>query len=227
VFPAECDNNPLTTQEKVLAFMLFDLASCVTSVPPTPPACTPKTCAEQGIDCGQAGDGCGNVITCPMCPAGTTCGGAGVPNKCGAPPCLKKTCGASQCGTIADGCGGTAVCAPCVTGVSGGSGTANVCGVGACTPAVCPAPAIGSACGKVADGCGAIIMPDCPCPGGTSCINGACAVPQCTKRTCAEAGANCGQIADGCGGLIDCGVCLAPQICGGGGSPNVCGGGVN
>ncbi len=227
IFPAECDANPLTTQEKVLAFMLFDLASCVTSVPPVPPVCTPKTCVQQGIDCGQAGDGCGNVITCPPCAAGTTCGGAGVPNKCGAPPCVKKTCAANQCGTIADGCGGTAVCAPCVAGVCGGAGVANVCGVGACVPAVCPAPAIGSSCGKVADGCGAIINPDCPCPGGTTCINGKCAVPQCTKRTCAEAGANCGQVADGCGGLIDCGVCLAPQICGGGGSPNVCGGGVN
>ena len=228
VFPTECNNNPLTTQEKVLAFMLFDLASCVTSVPPVPPSCTPKTCAQQGIDCGQAGDGCGNVITCPACPAGTTCGGAGVPNKCGAPPCVKKTCAANQCGTISDGCGGTAVCAACVTGVCGGAGVANMCGMGACVPLKCPAPqAIGSACGKVADGCGAIINPDCPCPGGTTCINGQCAVPQCTKRTCAQAGANCGQIADGCGGLIDCGLCLAPQICGGGGSANVCGGGVN
>jgi hypothetical protein len=227
VFPAECDNNPLTTQEKVLAFMLFDLASCVTSVPPTPPQCTAKTCAQQGIDCGQAGDGCGNVITCPPCAAGTTCGGAGVPNKCGAPPCTKATCAANQCGTIADGCGGTAMCPACINGVCGGSGVANVCGAGACTPGVCPAPAIGSACGKVADGCGAIINPDCPCPGGTTCVNGKCAVPQCTKRTCAQAGANCGQVADGCGGLIDCGMCLAPQICGGGGSANVCGGGVN
>src|SRR5262249_4988967 len=56
VFPAECDNNPLTTQEKVLAFMLFDLASCVNTTPPTS-TCTPLTCAGQGIQCGQAGDG--------------------------------------------------------------------------------------------------------------------------------------------------------------------------
>jgi hypothetical protein len=151
-----------------------------------------------------------------------------VPNKCGAPPCNKLACGANQCGTIADGCGGTVACAACVNGVCGGLGVANQCGVGVCTPLKCPvAPAVGSACGKVADGCGAIIAPDCACPGGTSCVNGTCAVPVCTKRTCAAAGANCGQLADGCGGLIDCGVCLAPNICGGGGFANVCGGGVN
>jgi hypothetical protein len=225
VFPLECDNNPLTTQEKVLAFMLFDLASCVNTVPPAPPQCTPKTCAQQGIDCGQAGDGCGNVITCPACPAGTTCGGAGTPNKCGAPPCVKQTCAAGQCGTIADGCGGTATCAPCAMGTCGGAGTPNMCGVGVCSPSMCPAPAAGSVCGPVANGCGGVNT--CACPAGTPCVNGKCTAPPCTPVTCAQAGANCGQVADGCGNLNSCGTCLAPQICGGGGTANVCGGGVN
>jgi len=225
VFPAECDNNALTTQEKVLAFMLFDLASCVNTVPPSPPQCTAKTCAQQGIDCGQAGDGCGNVITCPACPAGTTCGGAGTPNKCGAPPCVKKTCAAGQCGTIPDGCGGTAVCAPCAMGTCGGGGTPNMCGMGACSPSMCPAPAAGSACGAVSDGCGGVNT--CACPAGTPCVNGKCTAPQCTPLTCQQIGANCGQVADGCGKLLDCGTCLSPQICGGGGTANVCGGGVN
>ncbi len=226
VFPAECDNDPLTAQEKVLAFMLFDLASCVSAVPPQPPQCTPKTCAEQGIECGQAGDGCGNVIQCPMCPDGQTCGGGGVASKCGAPACVKKQCEANQCGTIADGCGGTVVCPPCQGGTTcGGGGTPNVCGIGACQPAQCPAPAPGSSCGPVADGCGAIL--NCACPANTPCVNGKCGAPACVPRTCEQAGANCGQIADGCGGLLQCGTCLAPQSCGGGGIANVCGGGVN
>ncbi len=225
VFPAECDNDPLTAQEKVLAFMLFDLASCVSAVPPQPPQCTPKTCAQQGIECGQAGDGCGNVIQCPMCPDGQTCGGGGVASKCGAPACVKQTCAPNQCGSIADGCGGIAVCPPCVNGTCGGGGTPNVCGMGACQPLACPAPAPGSQCGPVADGCGAIV--NCACPADTPCVNGKCGAPACVPRTCDQAGANCGQIADGCGGLVNCGTCLAPQSCGGGGINNVCGGGVN
>jgi hypothetical protein len=28
-FPAQCSDNPLTPQEKALAFMFFDIASCV------------------------------------------------------------------------------------------------------------------------------------------------------------------------------------------------------
>jgi hypothetical protein len=40
MFPTECNDNPLTAQEKVLEFMLFDLASCVQpdGKPPAPPA---------------------------------------------------------------------------------------------------------------------------------------------------------------------------------------------
>ena len=43
---------PMTPQETLLAFMLVDLTSCV-----TPPKCTPRTCAQQNITCGPAGDG--------------------------------------------------------------------------------------------------------------------------------------------------------------------------
>ena len=35
------------------------------------------TCADQGYNCGPAGDGCGNIIMCGDCPAGQICGGGG------------------------------------------------------------------------------------------------------------------------------------------------------
>lgn len=60
-FPAECPNAAITTQQSILAFMLFDLSSCVQ---PYTPVCTPKTCAELNLDCGPAGDGCGGLLAC-------------------------------------------------------------------------------------------------------------------------------------------------------------------
>jgi hypothetical protein len=55
----------------------------------------------------------------------------------------------------------------------------------------------------------------------TSCV----APPMCTPLTCANYPAGtCGQQSDGCGGLTaNCGMCVAPQTCGGGGTPNMCG----
>ena len=47
--------------------------------------------------------------------------------------------------------------------------------------------------------------------------------PKCTKLTCAQIPATCGIQGDGCGGTLDCGPCVAPQTCGGGGVANQCG----
>lgn len=223
VFPAECDNDPLTSQEKVLAYMLFDLASCVSTS--GPPACVPKSCTAQGIGCGLAGDGCGNQINCGDCPIGETCGGGGIPSQCGKPACNPVACTATQCGLIGDGCGATLNCGNCTGGKVCGGGGPSECGSAPCVPSACPAPAPGSVCGPVANGCGGIN--NCPCPGGVPCVNGTCGAPECIPRTCEQAGANCGQIADGCGGIQNCGTCVAPQKCGGAGTPNLCGGGVN
>jgi hypothetical protein len=222
-FPTECSNTALTSQEKVLAYMLFDLASCVSSS--GPPACVKKTCAQQGLGCGLAGDGCGGQLDCGTCPAGQTCGGGGIPSQCGAPACVPAACSAGQCGKMGNGCGGTLDCGTCAGGQTCGGAGPNMCGVAACNPTACPAPAPGSVCGPVANGCG--LVNNCPCPANTPCVNGTCGAPACVPRTCAEAGANCGQVADGCGGVLACGSCIAPQTCGGGGTANICGGGVN
>jgi hypothetical protein len=47
--------------------------------------------------------------------------------------------------------------------------------------------------------------------------------PTCAPKTCMELGANCGFVSDGCGGIQNCGACVAPASCGGGGTANVCG----
>jgi hypothetical protein len=64
-FPAVCTGD-LTKQEKVLLYMLFDLATCVGN-PPPPPACEPTTCEKLGVECGFSGDGCGQVLDCGPC----------------------------------------------------------------------------------------------------------------------------------------------------------------
>jgi hypothetical protein len=45
--------------------------------------CVPTTCAAAGAECGPYPDGCGGLLSCGTCVAPTTCGGSGVPNKCG------------------------------------------------------------------------------------------------------------------------------------------------
>lgn len=47
----------------------------------------------------------------------------------------------------------------------------------------------------------------------------------CGLVTCASAQATCGPVGDGCGGTVDCGSCLAPQVCGGDGASFTCGAG--
>jgi len=132
-YPSECNTNPMTAQEKVLEFMIFDLASCIAGTPPPPPpTCTPKTCVELGLTCGPAGDGCGNVIECGNCGPGMACGAGGA-STCGpvANMCTPTTCAALgyDCGYAGDGCGNLLTCGMCVAPLTcGGGGAANTCG---------------------------------------------------------------------------------------------------
>jgi hypothetical protein len=99
--------------------------------------CAPETCAEQGIDCGVAGDGCGDELMCGTCTPPQTCGGAGVRGQCGVGVpdagqtcCVPTTCAAQNidCGPAGDGCGGLlqcgtqSACAPPQTCGGGGFG---------------------------------------------------------------------------------------------------------
>src|SRR5262245_51169616 len=65
------------------------------------------------------------------------------------------------------------------------------------------------------------------CDGTDAAVCPGLCLPNCTccqtVTTCAAQGATCGTIPNGCGGTLTCGVCTAPQTCGGGGVANSCG----
>jgi hypothetical protein len=217
----------MTDQERVLAFMIFDLVSCINQVTPT---CTKKTCSDYPAGtCGQQSDGCGGVTAnCGTCTqTNQSCGGGGTANQCGGPSCTAKGCPAGdECGSVPDGCGLTVSCGTCTVAgqTCGGGGQANQCGAPSCTPRDCPSQGI--ECGQTGDGCGGIAT-CAACPAGTTCGGGGvpnhCGKPTCNRLTQCPAGKNCGDWPDGCGGSVHCGDCAPGQNCGGGGAANVCG----
>jgi hypothetical protein len=96
--------------------------------------CVPKTCAQLGLHCGPAGDGCGGLLQCGPCTAPQTCGGGGTPGVCGGSnACTPRTCQdlGFNCGPAGDGCGGLIQCGTCTPpDICGGGGQPGVCGGG-------------------------------------------------------------------------------------------------
>ncbi len=233
-FPDECTTSPMSAQEKALEYAIWDLASCVPGAPP--PQCTPTTCSAQHLNCGPAGDGCGNQLNCGTCTPPQTCGGGGQFGQCGSSDgghCVPQTCAQQNigCGPAGDGCGNAIQCGPCTPPQTcGGGGQPGQCGAldgGSCAPKTCAQQNIG--CGAADDGCGNLIQCG-PCTPPQTCGGGGQAgqcgqadAGSCTPETCQQIGASCGPAGDGCGNLIQCGPCTPPQTCGGGGQPSVCG----
>jgi hypothetical protein len=209
--------------------------------------CTPRSCSDQGVDCGTVPNGCGELIECGGCDGDDVCG-ATSPNVCGEPGGLCQpiardlACDGKECGLEGDGCGGTHDCGSCPEGQSCGVEEAFQCGLGGTgDPNDCPSliescASVGVNCGMIGNGCGGII--DCNaetggCPSGTYC--GIVSPSQCdapppcvpAATSCAELGWECGIAVNNCGNQYSCAVegrgCGALEICVGGiGSPTVC-----
>ncbi len=71
-FPSHCQG-PMTAQEKVLLYMLFDLATCVSDDDEGISACNRRTCSYFNAECGTFPDGCGGLLECGECPEGEWC----------------------------------------------------------------------------------------------------------------------------------------------------------
>lgn len=80
-------------------------------------SCVPTSCEALGATCGFAGDGCGGVVECGLCPSGETCG-ATAPNQCAVGECAPSSCAnlGVMCGLVGDGCAGMLDCGPCDDG---------------------------------------------------------------------------------------------------------------
>jgi len=93
--------------------------------------CIPRTCGDQGFECGTNGDGCGGAITCGTCPAPEVCGGQAYSKCAMGPPCKPKTCNdlGFNCGAAGDGCGGNLNCGICqYPDACGAKGVPGHCG---------------------------------------------------------------------------------------------------
>ncbi len=211
-----------------------------------------ETCAEQGVECGLAGDGCGGLLDCEAetggCSEGELCG-AGGPGRCGAadgcdPIDEGEACAGKQCGLVSNGCGGSHDCGACAEGEFCGAEVAFECAelAAQCIPQTPDEACADKDCGIVFDGCGgnAENIIDCDeisggCGAGEFCglsepyrCDSFPDVPCEAATSCEELGWECGTAIDECGNAFDCGAeersCdPARETCTGGlGGPALC-----
>lgn len=188
--------------------------------PATPPTgCAPLTCTDptstsgSGQFCGTISNACGATISCGACPQGETCGGGGVPFRCGTSP----ECAGKQCGRIVNACGSAVFeCGTCAGDQE--CGADGLCHAeappipeGPCTPTISNACA-GKACGSAYDGCS---FESCgSCGAGQKCSGDQCVA--CTPNPNPCSGKECGSVDDGCGNSVACGSCTgSAEFCNG------------
>jgi hypothetical protein len=189
--------------------------------PPDEMFCGDVGCVDTRFDrnnCGMCGrvcapsEGC-NFSTC----VGTSTDGGICPapmTMCGA-ICTDLKTDSNNCGFCGNVCPAGGKCFDTICMGSGADASPPPDTM--CTPVSCGM--FPGKCDPMPDGCGGTMV--CPCPGGTSCIGGACmpsgadaGADTCVKRTCADLAAECGVQSDGCGGLTaNCGTCDAGSSC--------------
>jgi hypothetical protein len=188
--------------------------------------CVAKTCADQGADCGDTVDGCGNVLHCGDCGKGEACS-IETANKCTklsdlCKPISERTaCKGKACGIEGDGCGGQFDCGSCKTGEACGGDKPFQCSAVPdnyddqnCPAKIPSCKSAGARCGVIGNGCGGTI--DCTkelgaCPAGSICglktpyQCDAPPPPTCKPAaSCAAMGWACGLAVDSCGTVHDC-----------------------
>ncbi len=110
--------------------------------------CIPASCEDQGAECGEVTDGCGNILECGSCDEGSC--GASAPNRCGGT-------GSSAMPTTDDPPGDDAAGNDASNDPSGGDGDdAMSSDDGGCTPMSCAE--LGAECGVLNDGCSSVVQ---------------------------------------------------------------------
>ncbi|RLD10090.1 MAG: hypothetical protein DRI44_06920, partial [Chlamydiae bacterium] len=149
--------------------------------------CTPKTCSQQGYECGSQTDTCGNTISCGSCGSNEEC-------KNGKCRCEFEECGGDCCddGEVCDGSDNCCLpnCAGKECGDDGCDGSCGTCGVNeSCNTGICECDY--TECNSVCCNNGEV------CDGSNNCC-----LPNCAGKECGD---------DGCGG--SCGSCGINETC--------------